>query len=89
MLPNGNIPKDPSSLGQDAGRHHTKKRYPPEQARERAGKARPFKDEPAAPSDALSRCAPGYAQHHVLPRTKNHARVFKILGMTTAIMPLE
>jgi len=32
MLPNGNIPKDPSSLGQDAGRHHTKKRYPPEQA---------------------------------------------------------
>ena len=30
----------------------------------------------------ITRCAPGCDQHFVLPRTKNHARVFKLLGMT-------
>src|SRR5687768_3861418 len=81
MLPNGNIPKLLSSKARCAGRHHTKKRYPPEQA---SGAGRPTLVADRGPHQA-KRC---HAAHRAARSTmfisapKITPSVFEFLRMT-------
>jgi hypothetical protein len=82
MLPNGNIPgltrpvTRPSAPGVATPKNAICQNKPQKRA-DWAAKRRP-----AAPSEALSRCAPGCVTYVCSSRTKNHARVLKILRMT-------